>query len=466
MKKKICFLMIFVLLMTLFPVFGLADTAKSQETQVYLNGIKINTGDVSPFIENGRTMVPVRLFSENLGADVKWDDAVQTVTIKGQDVSVKLTIGKNEAVVNGKNKILDVAPVVLSGRTIVPLRFIVEAFGADVKWDDAAFKAVVTWNIKIKDSTGKDVIIPASGLTRVVVLNCNIAEAMKILQIPDNFIVGVSNTVQKNPYLGLNNKPCVGAWTNPDIEKIAELKPQAVLTYGQYPAEDIRKKIESLGIKVIGIDFYYLNTYNQDLTRTALLFNQGKKAVEFLNYKDGILSNITKNLTDIDANKKTRVVCLWTSYFQKGTYKTFPPNSSYDQVIKFAGGNNIAADLKPSTSTQEVSAEWLIAKNPEVIIFVYSSDILGYTTKDNSAVMKLANDIKKDPVLSKTDAVKNNRIYFTNISNLFRFSEAVYFAKWMYPDRFKDVNPDQVLKEYFEKWLGIPMKGIWAYPIS
>ncbi|AIS51724.1 ABC-type Fe3+-hydroxamate transport system, periplasmic component [Thermoanaerobacter kivui] len=135
-----------------------------------------------------------------------------------------------------------------------------------------------------------------------------------------------------------------------------------------------------------------------------------------------------------------------------------------DQVIKFAGGNNITADLEPSPNTTDVSAEWLIEKNPEVIIFVYSSDLLGYTINDYSAVMKLANDIKKDPVLSKTDAVKNNRIYFTNISNLFRFSEAVYFAKWFYPDRFKDVNPDQLLKEYFEKWLGIPMKGIWVYP--
>ncbi|QSZ28189.1 hypothetical protein ACETAC_04905 [Aceticella autotrophica] len=232
MKRKICFLMIFVLLMTLFPAFGLADTAKSQETQVYLNGIKINTGDVSPFIENGRTMVPVRLFSENLGADVKWDDAAQTVTIQGQDVSVKLTIGKNEAVVNGKNKILDVAPVVLSGRTIVPLRFIVEAFGADVKWDDAAFKAVVTWNVKIKDSTGNNVTVPA-GLNRIVVLNTDAAEALRILQIPDDFIVGVSDTVQTDPYIGLNNKQNIGKWQTPTIEKIMSVKPQAVITYGR-----------------------------------------------------------------------------------------------------------------------------------------------------------------------------------------------------------------------------------------
>jgi iron complex transport system substrate-binding protein len=287
---------------------------------------------------------------------------------------------------------------------------------------------------------------------------------MRILQVPDNFIVGVSDTIQKKPYLGLDNKASVGSWTSPNLEKIAELKPQAVLTYGKYPSEDIRKKIEALGIKVIGIDFYYLETYEQDLKRTALLFNRGGKAIEFLNWRNGILSNIENELKNINEKEKPKIACLsLMGGYKEGKYSTFPPGSSYAQVLKFTGGNNIAADLKPSSSMQNVSGEWLIAKNPEVIMFVYC-DKLGYTTNDNSDVTKLANDIKKDPVLNKTDAVKNNRIYFINISNLGSFSEAVYFAKWFYPDRFKDVNPDQVLKEYFEKWLGIPMKGIWAYP--
>ncbi|AIS52807.1 ABC-type Fe3+-hydroxamate transport system, periplasmic component [Thermoanaerobacter kivui] len=463
MKKKICFLMIFVLLMSLLPAFGLANPVKAQETQVYLNGVKINTGDVLPFIENGRTMVPVRLFSENLGADVKWDDATQAVTIQGEDVSVKLTIGKKEAVVNGKNKTLDVAPVVLSGRTIVPLRFIAEAFGADVKWDKETSRAVVVWNIKIKDSTGNEVTLSASGLNRVVVISSNIAEAMRIIQVPDEFIVGVSDQVQKRTYLGFDNKPNVGSMTNPNIEKIAELKPQAVLLQGRYVSR-YGEKIEALGIKAIGIDFYYLEKYDEDLKKTALLFNRGGKAVEFLNWKNEILSNINNRLTNIEDKEKPRIACLdLMGGFKEGQYKTFPPGSSYDQVIKFISGNNIAADLKPSESSELVSGEWLLQKNPEVIVFVYCSE-LGYTTNDYSGVMKLIDNIKKDPVLSKTDAVKNNRIYFINISNLARFTESVYFAKRLYPDRFKDVNPSQILKEYFEKWLGIPMKGVWAYP--
>lgn len=315
----------------------------------------------------------------------------------------------------------------------------------------------------IVDSTGKSITVPKS-LNKVVVLNANVAEAMKLLQVPAETIVGVSDTVQENPYLGLDSKPCVGKWTIPDVEKIAELKPQAVLTFGKFPSEDIRSKLEALGIKVIGVDFYYFNEYDQDLKRIATLFGKEKRAAEFLSWKESNLSAITKKLEDLNPAEKIKVACLWTTYFEKGTYKTFAPGSSYDQVIKFAGGNNAGSDLKPSPETPEVSAEWLLEKNPEAVVFVYSSDLLGYKTSDYSAVIEFARSIGKGPVLSKTNAAKNNRLYFINISGLSRFSEAIYFAKWFYPDRFKDVVPNQVLKEYFEKWLGVPFKGRWAYP--
>jgi iron complex transport system substrate-binding protein len=43
---------------------------------------------------------------------------------------------------------------------------------------------------------------------------------------------------------------------------------------------------------------------------------------------------------------------------------------------------------------------------------------------------------------------------------------ASYMAKWFYPDIFKDLDPEAINKKYFEKWLGVPYKGIWVYPIA
>ncbi|AIS52812.1 periplasmic binding protein [Thermoanaerobacter kivui] len=469
MKKKICFLMIFVLLMSLLPAFGLANPVKAQETQVYLNGVKINTGDVLPFIENGRTMVPVRLFSENLGADVKWDDATQAVTIQGEDVSVKLTIGKKEAVVNGKNKTLDVAPIVLSGRTIVPLRFIAEAFGADVKWDKETSRAVVVWNIKIKDSTGNDVTVPA-GLNRLVILNANAAEALRILQIPDDFIIGVSDSTSSySPYLGLDNKPSVGGAFKPSLEKIMELKPQAVIAYGKYPDKTLEEKLEPAGIKVIRLDFFKPETYNNDLKTLAKIFGRVKTADEFMQWKANATAIVADRIKSLNAEDKFKVfgmdIGMGNNSLTATTWTIYGQNTSVHQGLEAAGGINVARDMK---DYPKVNPEWVLEKNPDkIVLSAYEKDVLGYTVKDNTNVVKLRDSAITNPVISKTNAGKNKQVYIIEkhlLGGDKTYLGTLYLAKWFYPERFKDVNPNQVLKEYFEKWLGIPMKGIWAYP--
>lgn len=150
--KGISFLMVFVLLMSLFLALGHADTVETQGIKLCLNGVEVETGNVSPFIENGYTMVPLRHFCEALGATVKWDNRTRTVSVKVGDVNIKLTIAKKEAVVNGNNKTLPVAPKIISGRTLVPLRFIAEALGASVNWVAPSNEVIVLWSGRTRGS--------------------------------------------------------------------------------------------------------------------------------------------------------------------------------------------------------------------------------------------------------------------------------------------------------------------------
>lgn len=100
---------------------------------------------VTPFIlPPGRTMVPLRFISEAFGAKVDWDGATRTVTITWGGKTVKLTIGVYIAKVDGRDVRLDVAPVIRGGRTFVPIRFISEVFGAEVKWDATERKITIT----------------------------------------------------------------------------------------------------------------------------------------------------------------------------------------------------------------------------------------------------------------------------------------------------------------------------------
>lgn len=94
--------------------------------------------DVPPVIREGRTLVPFRSVSEALNLQVIWDDAAQTVTVEGPNMILKMTIGAREASKNGAAVLIDVPPMIISGRTMVPVRFISEALGCQVDWDAQA----------------------------------------------------------------------------------------------------------------------------------------------------------------------------------------------------------------------------------------------------------------------------------------------------------------------------------------
>ena len=101
-----------------------------------INGKKA-TLDSPPVIKNNRTLVPLRFISEAFGAALNWDPIFQIIDIKLDNNSVRLQIGRKFAAVNGKKVMLDVAPVIIKGRTMVPIRFVSESLDAQVVWDAA-----------------------------------------------------------------------------------------------------------------------------------------------------------------------------------------------------------------------------------------------------------------------------------------------------------------------------------------
>ncbi len=90
--------------------------------------------DAVPFIENNRTMVPIRALGNSLGAYVTWDSATKTVIYKKDNLSIILPIDKNYVTVNQTEILLDQGAIIKDGRSYVPLRFISEQLGANVEW--------------------------------------------------------------------------------------------------------------------------------------------------------------------------------------------------------------------------------------------------------------------------------------------------------------------------------------------
>jgi hypothetical protein len=90
--------------------------------------------DVAPFIQNERTLVPVRFVSEALGAKVDWIAANQEIVIVLGAKVVGLWVGKDVATVNGVESKLEAPPIIQDSRTFVPVRFVSEGLGAQVNW--------------------------------------------------------------------------------------------------------------------------------------------------------------------------------------------------------------------------------------------------------------------------------------------------------------------------------------------
>lgn len=125
---------ILALILCAIMFLSVSAIAAEGEVSVVVNGNAV-AFDVKPQIINDRTMVPLRAIFEALGATVEWDDATKTVSAYNEEVLVTATIGVNEITVNGKVLTTDVAPCIVESRTLVPARFVAEAFGCDVNWD-------------------------------------------------------------------------------------------------------------------------------------------------------------------------------------------------------------------------------------------------------------------------------------------------------------------------------------------
>ena len=98
----------------------------------------------TPYVVEGVTLVPIRVITEAFGAEVDWIEATEEIVLKYQDVEITLQIANINAYVNGQEQKLLYPPQLNNEKTMVPLRFITETFGADVKYDEATQQITVT----------------------------------------------------------------------------------------------------------------------------------------------------------------------------------------------------------------------------------------------------------------------------------------------------------------------------------
>lgn len=171
MKPTVRLRYIIMLLVVMLPGIlnlQLPSAYAANSIRVFINNTELMFPDTQPFIDtSGRIIVPVRSVAEAMGCDVIWNGATRTATMSRGRVTVELTIGKDEFTVLGVKKKMNTTATQKNGRVLVPVRFVAEAFGADVVWDSKTKTVYITdegydvykqdkfvWDIEADDASG------------------------------------------------------------------------------------------------------------------------------------------------------------------------------------------------------------------------------------------------------------------------------------------------------------------------
>jgi hypothetical protein len=120
----------------------LYDKLGESGVKLFVNGEE-STSTVAPIVTNSSTLVPFRVVSESLQAEVVYNSKERSVTVTRDGITVKLYLNKKTAYVNGQAVTLQAAPTVVNGNTVVPVRFVSEALDATVKYEPESKSVVI-----------------------------------------------------------------------------------------------------------------------------------------------------------------------------------------------------------------------------------------------------------------------------------------------------------------------------------
>ncbi len=259
-------------------------------------------------------------------------------------------------------------------------------------------------------------------------------------------------------------------------EKVTSLKPDVVimpnwflLFYGE-ATKDALAKLEQADIPVVFDDFYInpLDNSTKSMLLLGKITGKEQRAQMLADYYNNTISDVYTRLAKIDEEKPR--VYIECADGGPSTYGNAYGDVAWGAIVKKASGENIAEPLL-SNSVKALSPEYLIDSNPDIIILTGrnwstpGSLKLGYTTSSEMTKSLMEPFISR-PGWDTINAIKNQKvyaIYHGYCSCFMNFVALEAFAKWFYPEEFKDVDPVDTIQDYHEKFMPIDYSGVFVY---
>jgi iron complex transport system substrate-binding protein len=311
-------------------------------------------------------------------------------------------------------------------------------------------------------------------VTRIIVTNYREMEPLLAIGAGDQ-IVGVDTSFHSaQPYFGLKDVPEVSKHgTSIDLEKVIAQNPDLVImpaTQGTANVEDVSRKLKNVSVVAFSLSQINGDRLIRDLEILAAITGDEIKTKELIDWVQKYDSIVADRIKDVKAEDMPTYYYEYSTDMKK--WFIMGPAASQSKAAKGCGGIDIADDLglNSTTTNVEVGAEYVLSKNPDIIIFdSHGSTLAGINHKPEDIQSNTTEKIKEraNDGFENIAAMKNDRIYVLqkDWTQGIRWSIGhVCIAKWFHPELFSDLDPDAIHKAYLEEFFpGIELTGTWGY---
>ena len=330
--------------------------------------------------------------------------------------------------------------------------------------------------ITIIDERGKQFQVPQP-LVRVGIFNTFNVELVRAIGGWQSVVGMDANAAQDKRYWpGFDTNNIIGQnQSAPDYEKIVALNPQVVIFPSNGAWAEAEEKLNPFGIKVIVITGWAMDGVPARVETLGRMFGETEKARELINFYQKYIDLVQERVKKVE--KKKRV--YYESYGATSDYKTSLVGSGWNDMIVLAGGMNIFGDIKIAEQSKakgsvhafEIDPEAILVRNPQLVIKIEPGSQVrpgtGTSTPPRADEMRATWErLVNRPGWDKLEAVKNDQVHVMSPFPANAVSKMVgvsYLAKWLYPELFPDLDPEAVMKEWVEKYQGIPYQGGHVY---
>lgn len=316
---------------------------------------------------------------------------------------------------------------------------------------------------KIYMPDGKEKVL-YKPIRKIILLNPFAADAIRVLGA-SNLVMGIETATVKSNYL----PEYLNLVSNPNFELIFKLDPDVVIVYvpGVYnPRYDKLEAQLEPKIIVIHLDFYKLETIEEEMIKLVELLGKEERAIEFIEWRKHYFNIVKERIKSLDS-KPIVFIDYGPGRVISMERLTVASNTGLNQIFELSGGVNVGADLNPSIARilspyspgyYAVEYEWILSQQSDIIIRQASglnSRSGRFETNDLSALKDYYNEIISILGIENTPAVQNKKIYIIHGDLTIRLNDVVgslFHAKWFHPDLFSDTEPLDVLQEYIDKF--------------